>query len=239
MREPRELLAEVRALFAGGPLAGVRVVLTAGPTREPLDPVRFLSNRSSGKMGYALAGELARAGARVQLVSGPVCLPTPRGVQRIEVETAEEMHAEVMRRAHEADIFVGCAAVADYRPAHAAAEKMKKDRDSVEIALIRNPDILADVAAVRPRPFCLGFAAETGELAERAEAKRLAKGVDMIAANLVGGARGGFERDENALTLLWESGRRELPMAPKGELAKAVVEALAERYHASAATAGS
>ncbi|MGD2082739.1 MAG: bifunctional phosphopantothenoylcysteine decarboxylase/phosphopantothenate--cysteine ligase CoaBC [Chromatiales bacterium] len=239
MREPRELLSEVEGLFAGGSLAGTRVLITAGPTREPLDPVRFLSNRSSGKMGYALAGAFARAGARVQLVSGPVCLTPPRGVQRLEVESAEEMHAEVMRRVHEADIFVGCAAVADYRPARPAGRKIKKDRDTMEVELIRNPDILADVAAARPRPFCVGFAAETEDLEERGQAKRRSKGVDVVAANLVGAARGGFEKDENALTLLWEGGRRELAMAPKGELAKAVVEAVAERYHAGIATTGS
>jgi phosphopantothenoylcysteine decarboxylase/phosphopantothenate--cysteine ligase len=236
MQEPADILREVQALFAGGLLGGVRILITAGPTREPLDPVRFVSNRSSGKMGYALAGEFARAGARVQLVSGPVCLAPPRGVQRLAVETAEEMHAEVMRRVHEADIFVACAAVADYRPARPMGRKMKKDEDAVALELVRNPDILADVAACSPRPFCLGFAAETEALDERAEAKRRAKAVDMIAANLVGAARGGFEKDENAITLLWENGRRELPMAPKEELARAVVEAVAERYHAENTT---
>jgi phosphopantothenoylcysteine decarboxylase/phosphopantothenate--cysteine ligase len=160
-------------------------------------------------------------------------------VQRLEVESAEEMHTEVMRRVHEADIFVGCAAVADYRPARPAGRKIKKDRDTMEVELIRNPDILADVAAARPRPFCVGFAAETEDLEERGQAKRRSKGVDVVAANLVGAARGGFEKDENALTLLWEGGRRELAMAPKGELAKAVVEAVAERYHAGIATTGS
>jgi phosphopantothenoylcysteine decarboxylase/phosphopantothenate--cysteine ligase len=231
--EPAELLERTCALRSGGPLAGVPVLLTAGPTREPIDPVRFVGNRSSGKMGFALAAALREAGAAVTLVSGPVALPTPPGVARVDVETAAEMHAAVKARAHDCAIFVGCAAVADYRPAAPAPGKIKKTEERLALELVRNPDILAEVAALDGAPFTVGFAAETERLAELAEAKRRAKRLDMIAANLVGGAESGFEADDNALTVLWEGGGETLARAPKPELARALVAIIATRFDKS------
>ena len=232
MLEPEALLECTKALLGDGPLAGVRVLLTAGPTREPVDPVRFIGNRSSGKMGYALARAFRAAGAQVCLISGPVALATPPGVERVDVETALEMEQAVSEHVADCDLFVACAAVADYRPARAADAKIKKGRDRLELTLTRNPDILAGVAA-RPRPpFTVGFAAETESVVEQAQEKRRLKGIDMIAANLVGAGQGGFEGDENALTVLWEGGREELPLDKKERLAKSLIAIIAERYHA-------
>ena len=230
MLEPEALLQKLGDFFAGGPLQGMRVLLTAGPTREPIDPVRYLSNRSSGKMGYALARAFVARGAEVVLVSGPVALPAPVGITRLDVETALEMEAAVMERAGECDIFVACAAVADYRPLLQSDQKIKKERQRLELGLTRNPDILAEVAGLPRPPFTVGFAAETQHPSEYAEKKRRIKGVDMIAANLVGAAEGGFERDENALILLWEGGRSDLPMAEKGQLAASMVDQIIENY---------
>lgn len=213
-------------------LQGCKVLLTAGPTQEPLDPVRFLGNRSSGKMGFALAQALAEAGAQVRLVSGPVRLATPAGVERTDVTTAAQMHQAVMQALAETGwhLFVGCAAVADYRPERQAADKIKKTQAPMTLHLVPNPDILAEVAALPPaqRPFCLGFAAETSELAAQAEAKRRRKGVELLAANLVGGPVGGFETDDNALTLFWDGGSQELPLLPKLALARRLVALLAQ-----------
>jgi phosphopantothenoylcysteine decarboxylase/phosphopantothenate--cysteine ligase len=228
--EPADLLERACTLFADGPLAGVRVLLTAGPTREPIDPVRFVGNRSSGKMGFALATALRDLGAAVTLVSGPVALPTPSGVTRIDVETAAQMHAAVMARVRDCAIFVGCAAVADYRPIAPASQKIKKSAERLALELVRNPDILAEVAALGAAPFTVGFAAETERLSELAEAKRRAKGLDMIAANLVGGAEGGFEVDDNALTVLWEGGRATLARAPKSAIGQALAELISRRF---------
>jgi phosphopantothenoylcysteine decarboxylase/phosphopantothenate--cysteine ligase len=186
-------------------------------------------------MGFALAAALRDAGAVVTLVSGPVALPTPPGIERIDVETAKEMHEAVMPRARDCAIFVGCAAVADYRPAMVASRKIKKTAERLALDLVRNPDILVDVARLAPPPFTVGFAAETEALAEQAEAKRRAKGVDMIAANLVGGDQGGFEADDNALTVSWEGGGETLRRAPKPELARALTGLIARRFHARAA----
>jgi phosphopantothenoylcysteine decarboxylase/phosphopantothenate--cysteine ligase len=233
MLEPEQLLQRVVASYAAGPLKGVRVLLTAGPTREPIDPVRFIGNRSSGRMGFALSEALRDLGAQVSLVCGPVALPTPIDVERVDVETAEQMHQAVMRRVGECEIFVGVAAVADYRPAAVAAKKIKRSRERLELTLEPNPDILAEVAALEAAPFTVGFAAETDRVAEHGEAKRLAKGVDMIAANLVGAAEGGFDKDENALLLLSGAERETLPMMPKTVLARRLAEIIAERYLAS------
>ncbi|MCW8905317.1 bifunctional phosphopantothenoylcysteine decarboxylase/phosphopantothenate--cysteine ligase CoaBC [Sedimenticola sp.] len=230
MLEPEALLSQLCSRFTQGPLAGVRVLLTAGPTREPLDPVRFIGNRSSGKMGFALARAFTGAGARVELIAGPVTLDTPAGVERVDVETAGEMEQAVMARVKGCDIFVGCAAVADYRPDAVADQKIKKNSDRMEIRLVRNPDILAGVAALPDAPFTVGFAAETQDPDEYAEKKRIAKRVNMIAANLVGARQGGFERDENALTLIWEGGREQLPMTDKVSLAEKLVSLIAEHY---------
>ncbi|MFP5506980.1 MAG: bifunctional phosphopantothenoylcysteine decarboxylase/phosphopantothenate--cysteine ligase CoaBC, partial [Gammaproteobacteria bacterium] len=199
MLEPAELVAAVAAQFQTGALAGLRVLVTAGPTREAIDPVRYISNRSSGKMGYAVAQAAAEAGARVVLVSGPTALPAPARVDCVRVETAAEMHAAVMARVADCDIFVAAAAVADYRPRAAAAHKLKKKSATLPLELERTRDILADVAARPPAPFTVGFAAETERLAEHARAKRMAKSLDMIAANLVNVPGQGFEADANAL----------------------------------------
>ncbi len=230
--EPEQLAQRVDDRFAPGDLQGISVLLTAGPTREPLDPVRFMGNRSSGKMGYALAAALAEAGAKVCLVSGPVSLECPAGVSRILVETAVEMYDAVMARVTDCALFVAAAAVADYRPAQVTRQKLKKQEHNLEISLVPNPDILAEVAALPHPPFTVGFAAETERLEEYAEIKRRTKGIDMIAANLVDAPEGGFERDENALTLLWEGGKERFPLASKSLLARQLAARIAEHFHA-------
>ncbi len=229
MLEPLEI-ADALTGSALQPLAGVRVLLTAGPTREPLDPVRYLGNRSSGRMGYALASALTDLGARVVLVSGPSALAPPAVAELVKVETALEMHAAVTARSRDCDIFVATAAVADYRPAEPAGSKIKKAAEALEIRLVRNPDILAEVAALPKPPFTLGFAAETDQVEQYARGKLKDKRLDMIAANRVGGDSGGFERDENALLVLWNGGQRALPMMSKVELARELAMLLAERY---------
>lgn len=233
MLEPEAIVAAL-SQSAQGHLADVPVLITAGPTREPLDPVRYLTNRSSGRMGYALAEAFVRLGAAVTLVSGPVSLACPAGVERISVETAEEMHAAVMQRAADSRIFIATAAVADYRAVSPASEKIKKtDAETMSLTLVKNSDILAGVAALQRGPFTVGFAAETQAVEQYALDKLERKRLDMIAANRVGGARGGFERDENALTVLWRNGRRELPFMPKTELARQLADIVVERYSAA------
>ena len=232
MVEPVEIVAALGARFGGGRLAGRRVLLTAGPTREALDPVRFLGNRSSGKMGFALADALVGQGADVVLVAGPVALPTPRGVERVDVESAQQMYDAVFARVAQADIFIACAAVADYRAANVADKKIKKDgTETLTVELVRNPDIVASVAALPQRPFCVGFAAETDDVEAYAEHKRRIKGLDMIAANQVGAALG-FEADDNALLVLWEGGREALENQPKPRLATRLVDLIVERFDA-------
>jgi phosphopantothenoylcysteine decarboxylase/phosphopantothenate--cysteine ligase len=230
MLEAEMLLQRVEAFFAQGPLRGVQVMLTAGPTREPIDPVRFIGNRSSGRMGFALAEALRDLGADVCLIAGPVSLATPGGVQRVDVETAVQMQAAVMERVRDCAIFIGVAAVADYRPVEPARQKIKKSGENLHLTLQPNPDILAEVAALKDGPMTLGFAAETEDLEAHAQAKRRSKGVDMIAANRVGGSEGGFESEDNALVVLWEGGRETLPMMPKLELAQRLARLIAERY---------
>jgi len=232
MLEPSELLARTTKQFGSQALADQCVLLTAGPTQEPIDPVRFIGNRSSGKMGFALAQAFVEAGAKVYLISGPVSLVTPAGVSRINVDTAAEMQKQVAEHVDKCDIFVACAAVADYRPETSATQKIKKDQEQIELTLTRNPDILAEVAAKATPPFTVGFAAETERVTEYAEEKRRLKRLDMIAANLVGAEQGGFERDENALTVLWEGSSKNLPMARKEKLAQSLVTIITERYYA-------
>jgi len=219
MLEPSELLAGVTALFGPQPLAGRRVLVTAGPTFEPIDPVRGLTNRSSGRMGYAVAAAAREAGAEVCLVSGPTCLPTPAGVRRIDVETAGEMHAAVLAELP-ADVFVAVAAVADYRPENAAAQKLKKDGSGRMLTLVPNPDILAEVAARPDAPFCVGFAAETERLAEHAEAKRRNKKLPLLVGNL---AQETFGRETAELVLFDDAGAHPLPRADKAAQARALV----------------
>lgn len=228
MLEPLDIVAALGDA-ANLPLLNARVLVTAGPTREPIDPVRFVSNRSSGKMGFAVARAAAEAGARVTLVSGPVHLATPRNVRRVDVETAADMQAAVSREVAQTDIFIGAAAVADYAPARRAAQKIKKHSDVMQLSLDKTPDILADVAVRVPRPFIVGFAAETDQLETNARDKLARKRLDMIAANWVGDGRG-FDRDDNALMVYWQDGAAELGTAPKLELARRLIKLVAERY---------
>lgn len=231
MLEPLELVAACAAAFGGSALAGRRVVVSAGPTFEDLDPVRFIGNRSSGRMGYAIAEAARAAGATVTLVSGPVALPDPPGITVRRVRSALDMRAAVLSAVAEADVYIGTAAVADYRPAAQAAQKIKKDRDAFTVELVRNPDILAEVAALERRPFTVGFAAETDDVLTYARRKLDDKRLDLIAANAVGAGLG-FETDDNALTLLWPGGQRELPRASKAALARELIAVIAERLHA-------
>jgi phosphopantothenoylcysteine decarboxylase/phosphopantothenate--cysteine ligase len=229
MLEPADLVTSLSGMFRTGRLAGRRLVVTAGPTREAIDPVRYISNHSSGRMGFAVAGAAAEAGAEVILVSGPVSLATPAGVQRVDVVSAADMYAAVMQHVPDSDIFIGVAAVADYRPQTAATQKISKKSSAMTLALQRNPDILAQVAALPRAPFTVGFAAETELLQDHARDKRIAKSVDMIAANLVGDGLG-FDVDENSLLVIWEGGERVLPRIGKSRLARQLIELIADRY---------
>lgn len=232
MLEPHALVEMTAGLFAGGCLSGLNIVITAGPTREAIDPVRFISNRSSGKMGYAIAVAAQEAGATVTLISGPVVLPVPPRLKRVNVESAVQMYEAVLANVRDCDIFIGAAAVADYHPVSRAAHKIKKGQNEMTLVLERSPDILASVAALPEAPYTVGFAAETENLEVHARAKLAAKDVDMVAANWVGGPDTGFESDENALLLIWEGGGAELPCAPKDRLARELIAVIAERYHA-------
>ncbi len=228
MLEPAELLADMIAFFQPKLLAGKRVLVTAGPTFEPIDPVRGLSNRSSGKMGFAIARAAAEAGADVTLVAGPVALDTPRRVRRVDVTTAAEMHAAVMAAAPASEVFVATAAVADWRVAGVAGAKIKKAEGQAvpSFELVENPDILATVARLPKPPFCVGFAAESNDLIKHAREKLAKKKVPLIVANL---GPQTFGRDDNALTLVDASGDRELPRADKLTLARQLVAEIAAR----------
>ncbi len=230
MLEPLQLRDALAASFGGGALAGRRVVVSAGPTYEDIDPVRFIGNRSSGKMGFAVAEAAALAGAHVILVAGPVSLPTPVGVvERVDVRSAAQMHAAVIEASADADIYIAAAAVGDYRPQQVAPCKLKKQAGAaLTLTLAENPDILATLSAQPTHPFLVGFAAETHDVATYAQDKLRRKKLDMIAANRVGEGLG-FETAENALTLYWEGGSKELPRANKTELARELVARIAER----------
>jgi phosphopantothenoylcysteine decarboxylase/phosphopantothenate--cysteine ligase len=231
--EAETIVAELAATFVPRPLAGLRVLVSAGPTFEDIDPVRFIGNRSSGRMGFAIAAAAAAEGADVTLISGPVALAAPAGVERIDVRSAREMRDAVLARAGTHDVFVSAAAVGDFRPESIAPRKIKKQSGApLELRLVQNPDILAEVAALPKRPFVVGFAAETDDVERNARAKLEAKGVDLIAANEVGGGRG-FEADDNALLLLWQGGSERLDRADKRALAGRLVERIAERMRAS------
>ena len=227
--EPEQLLAALSAMFRTGSLAGCRVLVTAGPTREAIDPVRYISNRSSGKMGFAVATAAAEAGAEVTLISGPVALQTPPQVRRIDVEDAGEMHAAVLEHVAACDIFISVAAVADYRPTGVAPRKLKKSAAGLSLELQTNPDILAAVAGLPEAPFTVGFAAETDNLDSNARHKLVAKGIDMIAANNVADGQG-FEQDDNALQLFWRDGETQLARTGKSRLARQLVEIIARLY---------
>jgi len=236
MLEAHELRDAMSASFGDGSLAGLSVVVSAGPTYEDIDPVRFIGNRSSGRMGFAVAQAAALAGATVTLVAGPVSLPTPTGVvRRIDVRSAAQMHAAVLDASTQADIYIGAAAVGDYRPNEVSAHKLKKrDGAGLALQLSENPDILTSLSVKPLHPFLVGFAAETHDVANYAQHKLRNKGLDMIAANQVGEGLG-FEAADNALSLYWADGAIDLPRAAKSELARQLIAQVAQRYRASRA----
>jgi len=233
MLEPLDLADRLQSLLfpSQGVLAGRRVLITAGPTRERIDPVRFISNRSSGKMGFAVAQAAREAGAGVVLVAGPVSLPVPAGVRRVDVESASEMLAAVLRELPGTDLFISTAAVADYRPARAAEQKIKKTSDSLDIAMERTVDVLATVAANKDRPFVVGFAAETESVEQNARTKLLKKNLDMIAANEVGHDKA-FDSEDNQLIVLTRAARHELARAGKLTLARGLITLIAQEMAA-------
>jgi phosphopantothenoylcysteine decarboxylase/phosphopantothenate--cysteine ligase len=228
MLEPLELAVLADAtLVPTGVLSGRRVLITVGPTREPIDPVRFISNRSSGKMGFAVAQAARDAGAQVVMICGPVALATPPGVQRIDVESAADMLAAVQAQVRSDDIFISTAAVADYRPAQAADHKIKKTEESLALQMARTTDIIGTLAGGAMRPaFVVGFAAETDSVEQNARAKMLRKNLDMIAANEVGHAKA-FDCADNELIVLWRNGRKLLPRNAKTQLARELIELIA------------
>jgi phosphopantothenoylcysteine decarboxylase/phosphopantothenate--cysteine ligase len=225
MLEPETLCAELAGLFGARPLAGKRVLVTAGPTREPIDPVRYISNHSSGKQGFAVAEAARVAGAQVTLIAGPVALPTPGGIARIDVTTAQQMYEAVTQHLEACDIFIGVAAVADYRPARSAAQKLKKKADAgISLDLVQNPDIIASVARSTARPFVVGFAAETQDTITNARSKLSRKGLDMIVVNDVSDRRIGFESNDNAVTVISADGEERIDIGSKTEIARAIID---------------
>lgn len=233
MLEPTELLNCLKGLFEPGPLEGRQILITAGPTCEDIDPIRFISNRSSGKMGYAVAQAAQEIGAQVTLISGPVYLPKPPGMKIIAVRSAQDMFEAVLKEISHVDIFIAVAAVADYRPVQQAAQKLKKDERYLHLTLERTPDILAEVAHLSHPPFTVGFAAETDQVTEYALDKLRRKKLNMIAANQVGVEDIGFESEENALQVFWEGGSVELPRSSKPILARELMKVIIERYQMS------
>ncbi|MDX1678996.1 bifunctional phosphopantothenoylcysteine decarboxylase/phosphopantothenate--cysteine ligase CoaBC [Arsukibacterium sp.] len=242
MLEPLELVALIEQTIAQTlmpkALAGLRFTITAGPTREALDPVRYLSNYSSGKMGFALAAAAAAMGADVTLISGPVQLATPAGVKRLDVISAEQMFEAALKAAVQSDIFIGCAAVADYRAADVAVNKLKKGADEqLQLNLIKNPDIIAAVAALtKQRPFTVGFAAETQDVLNYARQKRLNKNLDMICANDVSQPDAGFNSDQNAVTVLWQDGEQTLALQSKTALAQSLINLISHQFSQTSTT---
>jgi len=230
MLEPMQLLHRLEAIFQNTRLVGKHIIVTAGPTQEAIDPVRYISNRSSGKMGYAIARAAQEAGAYVTLVSGPVTLPALERVDCVNVTTAREMRDAVLDHVDNADIFIAAAAVADYRSQESAERKIKKTGKTLSLKLTKNPDVLADVASLGSPPFTVGFAAETESLKANAIKKLEGKGLDMIAANLVGDGLA-FDVDNNALEVFWPGGSLSLQTAPKEKLARQLLNAIAHNYY--------
>ena len=231
MSEPSEIFTALCHHFTvQQDLLGIHVAITAGPTREAIDPVRYISNHSSGKMGFAIADAFAKRGANVTLITGPVNLTTPNNVNRVDVTSAQEMWQTALESAVKNHIFIGCAAVADYRIADVAGQKIKKSAEEMMLKLVKNPDIIADVAHLtEKRPFTIGFAAETQNVADYAKDKLTRKNLDMICANDVSGGQV-FGQDHNALHLFWKNGEKALPQADKNTLAEALVSEIMARY---------
>lgn len=233
MLEPMQLVHHCEDFFQQPDLNELNIVITAGPTREAIDPVRYLSNYSSGKMGFAIAAAAAKRGANVTLISGPVNLATPTGVTRININSATEMHQAALEHAINNNIFIACAAVADFRPAHVAPQKMKKQdgNDEMMIQLVKNPDIVASIAALTEnRPFTVGFAAETQNVEHYARGKLTKKNLDLICANDVSVQGQGFNSDNNALHLYWSNGDKTLPLATKADLGQQLVTEIVNLY---------
>jgi phosphopantothenoylcysteine decarboxylase/phosphopantothenate--cysteine ligase len=237
MLEAEQLAALAAEQFQSRALDGIKMVITAGPTREAIDPVRYISNHSSGKMGFALAEAAVEAGASVTLIAGPVALPTPPRVNRMDVSSAAEMHQAAIDTLADCDIFIGSAAVADYRPAAISEQKIKKSATAMSIELVRNPDIIADVAAHSLRPFTVGFAAETEHLIAHAQTKLEKKKLDLVIANDVSNTDIGFNSDNNAVSLIWQGGDQTLPISSKQQLARKLIDEIANRFHSSRETA--
>lgn len=231
MAEPAEICQQLLTESKVNILHGLKVLISAGPTREYIDPVRYISNRSSGKMGYALARAALQAGAQVSLVSGPVNLATPAGLDMIAVETAAQMYDAVLAKAENVDIYIGAAAVADYSPVAMEKDKIKKLAAETSLVLHKTKDILADVARLDIKPFTVGFAAETRNLETYAREKLQNKKLDMIAANLVGQEQGGFDSEQNALEVFWDNGRKSLAMTDKFHLAEQLIDLIAQRFN--------
>ncbi|WP_075174260.1 bifunctional phosphopantothenoylcysteine decarboxylase/phosphopantothenate--cysteine ligase CoaBC [Neptunomonas phycophila] len=234
MLEPLDIAARTAASFETGSLAGLRLTITAGPTREPLDPVRYISNHSSGKMGFSLAQAAVSAGAHVTLISGPVNLATPDHVTRIDINSAQDMLQAAESDAAQCDIFIACAAVADYRPSAVAEHKIKKGKEEImELHLIKNPDIVATIASKVNAPFTVGFAAETRDIVSYAQDKLVRKKLDLIIANDVSRTDIGFNSDDNAVTLVTADQVTELPMMRKRQLATSLIDHIAQLYKAN------
>jgi phosphopantothenoylcysteine decarboxylase / phosphopantothenate---cysteine ligase len=237
MLEPHTIVEEIAHFFSKkSVLSGLSITITAGPTIEEIDPVRYISNYSSGKMGFAIANAAAQMGATVTLISGPVHLDTPNNVNRIDVKSARQMYDEALNHAQKSTIFISCAAVADYHAKTIATQKIKKisDNDELTIELVKNPDIVASVAALKShRPFVVGFAAETNDVKAYAIKKLIDKNLDLICANDVSDKTIGFNSDQNSLTLYWQSGEQTLPLSSKQQLATQLLQAVITRYKAS------
>jgi phosphopantothenoylcysteine decarboxylase/phosphopantothenate--cysteine ligase len=237
--EPVDIVLELQRLMVPKQLTGKRVLVTAGPTHEPIDPVRFIGNRSSGKMGFAVAKAAKEAGAEVDLVAGPVHLSTPTGVKRVNVTTAQQMYDAVMENIINYDIFISCAAVADYTPAQVVKDKIKKTQNAgLELKLEATKDIISSVADLDVKPFIVGFAAETNNVVDYAQQKLQRKKLDMIAANQVGDSQG-FAVDNNSLQVFWQQDSQMLPLAPKLQLARDLMTLIIERYNAKDSTENS
>jgi len=232
MLEPGQILEQTAAFFKEEAFSGKHIVITAGPTQEAIDPVRYISNHSSGKMGYAIAQAAANQGAKVTLISGPTNLPCPDRVERVSVKSAEQMLEASLQRISETDIFIASAAVADYRPSEIAEHKIKKvdGEDQMIIKLVKNPDIVATIAQHPERPFTVGFAAETQDVDVYANKKLVKKNLDMIVANDVSNTNIGFNSDNNAATIFWPKGQRQLDLMTKNQMAKEILEAIKIRF---------